>query len=103
LKIFGQAKSRFSRRVGKTTIFYEGKETYINEKIYLFGQEGGEAVEMPAGQHRYNFEAELPMNIPGSLLIDNEFFNGERSCTSSYAQESYFGFHRSLHQVAANA
>jgi hypothetical protein len=103
LKIFGQAKSEFNRRAGKTAVFYEGKETYVDEKIYLFGQEGGEAVEMPAGKHRYDFEVELPMNIPGSILIDNEFFNGDRSCRFSYAHRTCLGFHRSLYQVAANA
>jgi hypothetical protein len=83
LKIVGQAKSEFTIQVGQTIVPVEGKEIYMNEKIYLFGQEGGEAVEMPAGKHRYDFEVELPMNIPGSILIDDNYFLGKKSCMLS--------------------
>jgi Arrestin (or S-antigen), N-terminal domain/Arrestin (or S-antigen), C-terminal domain len=54
------------RRTQTKTTFFEGNEVYLNSKNFLFGSEGGNAVEMPSGVHRYNFECQLPPQLPAS-------------------------------------
>jgi hypothetical protein len=67
LKFIGKAKSNWSTGSGKNRKEHEGREVYIDQKTYLFGGEGGEAVQMPAGVHQFNFEIQLPQLLPQSL------------------------------------
>jgi Arrestin (or S-antigen), C-terminal domain/Arrestin (or S-antigen), N-terminal domain len=48
-------------------VHYEGKELYLNSRTYLFGQHGGETLEISPGLHKYDFACHLPELLPGSF------------------------------------
>lgn len=55
------------RRVRDHQVHYEGREVYLDQRTYLFGHDGAEAVEMPCGAHRYEFALQLPPMLPASF------------------------------------
>ena len=54
-------------RTTYTTVYYEGLNVYLNIKTYLFGHKGANSIIIEAGIHRYNFECQLPAQLPGSF------------------------------------
>ena len=46
------------------TIYYTGKDVYLNTKKFLFGSYSSESVEILGGIHRYNFAFPLPPMLP---------------------------------------
>lgn len=48
---------------------YEGVQVYVHSRTYLFGERGGPTIELPAGEHKYNYSYQLPDNLPSSLNI----------------------------------
>lgn len=52
---------------GHQTVSYRGEDVFLNQRVYMFGQKGAEAVEVQSGVYRYNFEFPLPPHLPGSL------------------------------------
>lgn len=56
-----------NRRTTSYTVYYEGKDVYLNTKTYLFGHDGAPAVEVPSGTHRYDFALQLPPMLPASF------------------------------------
>jgi hypothetical protein len=49
------------------SVHYHSEEVYLNTKTYLMGFQGKQAEQIPAGTHRFTFEALLPDNIPASF------------------------------------
>lgn len=47
---------------------YNGHEEFLNKKIYLFGHQGAQAVEISPGSHKYFFNVDLPELLPESIL-----------------------------------
>lgn len=46
---------------------FDGKEAYLNSKVYLFGHSGAEAIELPTGTHKYGLSFQIPPLVPASL------------------------------------
>lgn len=77
--MFGQARAHWTetrtsstgtgknRRTTTRTVYYEGKEVYLNSKTYLFGQSGGSSFDVQPGSHKYNFACQLPEQLPYSF------------------------------------
>lgn len=55
------------RRSTTHTVYFEGREVYLNQRTYLFGHAGADAVEVPAGNHHYEFAFQLPPMLPASF------------------------------------
>jgi Arrestin (or S-antigen), N-terminal domain/Arrestin (or S-antigen), C-terminal domain len=49
------------------TVHYKGEEVYLNQRTYLFGHPGADAVEVQQGTHRYDFACQLPPMLPASF------------------------------------
>lgn len=49
------------------TVNVEERDVYMNLKSYLFGSEMADAINMPSGIHKFNFECPLPANLPESF------------------------------------
>lgn len=56
-----------NRRTETHDVHYEGKNVYLHTKSLLFGNTGGQPIELPSGIHRYNFQFPLPALIPASF------------------------------------
>jgi hypothetical protein len=71
--IHGQARAHWTKQEGggksSRTVHYEGIETYLNSKTYVFGRHGGEYINVEAGIHRYNFGVQLPDLLPSSMTV----------------------------------
>jgi len=75
--LFGEAKCNWTeqetrsyghgenRRNSSRTVYYEGKEVYMDTRTYLFGGPG-HSTEMQAGTYRYEFASQLPPLLPSS-------------------------------------
>lgn len=48
---------------------YSDKEVLLDQKVFFMG--GGKAELIPAGSHSFNFEFELPLNLPESFTSSN--------------------------------
>lgn len=48
-------------------IKFAGEENYLNLKIFLFGHDGSETIELNSGTYKYNFMVNLPKHLPGTL------------------------------------
>lgn len=63
IKFFGEAQCHWTVRSEQKdavrVVDYTGNHIYLNKKIYLFGHEGAEEIEIPAGTYKYNFTCEL--------------------------------------------
>jgi hypothetical protein len=73
----GEGKSKWVEGSSNSSTTHRGHEVYMNEKVYLFGRENGDAVVMPAGIHRFNFEIELPAGLPSSVAFDLRMLFGQ--------------------------
>lgn len=60
----GSGRGRTTRT---ETIHFNGKDVYLNTRTYLFGADGGDAITMPSGTHRYDFACQLPPQLPASF------------------------------------
>ncbi|KAL7040029.1 hypothetical protein ACKWTF_000226 [Chironomus riparius] len=69
IKIFGQAKSNWTKESGKIKKIFEGTEIYINSRTYLFGEPSGTTFELQPGTHKFNFVFPIPFQIPSSLTL----------------------------------
>lgn len=56
-----------NRRTQHYSVSYDGNETFLNSKTYLFGFSGAEATMVQPGVHSYNFAVELPLLLPETL------------------------------------
>lgn len=45
----------------------ENQELLVDAKHYLLGSEFGDAIEVPSGAHRYDFECPLPSHLPATF------------------------------------
>ncbi|XP_059610436.1 arrestin domain-containing protein 2-like [Phlebotomus argentipes] len=50
------------------TITFSSHEQYLNSQTVLYGQHGGPTIQLPPGQHSYNFACSLPPSLPGSIF-----------------------------------
>lgn len=67
LTVEGKSVSEWTEPVGKTTRTFLGEQKHLDIVTYLFGQEDGEAIEVPVGIHSYKFSCRLPQNLPYSV------------------------------------
>lgn len=67
LTVEGKSNTEWTEPVGKTTRTFLGEQKHLESVTYLFGQEDGETIEVPAGIHSYKFSCRLPPNIPYSV------------------------------------
>lgn len=58
-----------NRRRETYTANYVGKEVYLSQKHFLFGNEYDNAVQIASGTHAYQFECFLPAQLPASLRL----------------------------------
>lgn len=69
--IKGKAECEWSKTKGtgkyQRTVYYFGKEVYLDSVSYLFGSPGANSVEIAAGAYSYNFQSLLPETLPASL------------------------------------
>lgn len=56
-----------NRKTESRTVYYEGKDIYLNGRNYLFGYHGASSSEIAGGTHRYDFECQLPPQLPASF------------------------------------
>lgn len=56
-----------NRRTTTYTVHYNGSETFLNSKTYLFGSKGADAVEVQPGRTTYTFAIALPVQLPETL------------------------------------
>jgi hypothetical protein len=56
-----------NRRTHTETVHFNGEDRYLNQKTYLYGNEGASASELASGTYRYSFECLLPDLIPASF------------------------------------
>lgn len=66
LRKFGTGRKRSS--VYKT-VFFKGKEVYLDIKKYLIGEVGESTHKVSSGIHRYEFSIQLPPTLPPSLKL----------------------------------
>jgi hypothetical protein len=57
-----------NRRTTHYTVYFEGKDVYLNSTTYLFGRSGGEAQKISAGTHLYHFATQLPSLLPSTFF-----------------------------------
>ncbi|KAG5667605.1 hypothetical protein PVAND_015581 [Polypedilum vanderplanki] len=50
-----------------SSTYYQGEEILLNTKIYLFGSDDDEILEIPDGLHRYDFNSQLPESLPSTI------------------------------------
>lgn len=60
-----------NRRTEHYTVSYDGNQTFLNSKTYLFGRSGADAIEMQPGTFSYNFACELPLLLPETLAASH--------------------------------
>jgi hypothetical protein len=69
--IHGLAKSHWtdsrSQAPSENAVHYIGEEVLLDTKIYLFGSEDDETLQIHAGTHKYEFTAPLPDSLPSSI------------------------------------
>lgn len=63
----GKSKANWSTGGSKSREHHDGREVYLDVTQYLFGSRGAEPLQVPIGIHRYEFEIQLPPNLPASL------------------------------------
>lgn len=72
IKFFGEAKCHWQVRSelkdAVQILDYAGNQIYLNKKIYIFGYEGAEEVEIAAGTYSYDFNFELS-NLSAESVI----------------------------------
>lgn len=77
----GTVESKWLETWGNRRMPYVGSETLINAMTYLAGSRDGAAIDIPAGDHVYNFDCRLPENLPYSVEGSNGFITYEVTAT----------------------
>ncbi|KAL7040027.1 hypothetical protein ACKWTF_000224 [Chironomus riparius] len=81
IKIFGRAKVHWAENDGKRTggghvissiftskkVVHESVEILLDSTTYFFGELYGQDIQINQGIHQYNFECQLPDNLPYTL------------------------------------
>jgi Arrestin (or S-antigen), C-terminal domain/Arrestin (or S-antigen), N-terminal domain len=72
LLVYGSAEcywteTHYANKRGNQTTHFRGEEIYLNQRTYLFGHKGADAIEVQPGTHRYEFACQLPPMLPGSF------------------------------------
>lgn len=79
INLHGHAECFFTKRITRQmslldnhrtrteTIQFTGEDIYLSQRNYLFGAPGADAVEVPSGIHLYDFECQLPPQLPASF------------------------------------
>ncbi|KAG5679987.1 hypothetical protein PVAND_009521 [Polypedilum vanderplanki] len=71
LKIEGYAKCKWTESEGtgkrRRTVYYNGRDDYINTFSYLIGSFNSKQIEFSSGVHKFNFHCALPPQLPTSF------------------------------------
>lgn len=62
----GAAIAKWTEGGGRSSVTYQGEESFINSVNYFFGKEGAEPIEVSAGVHLYKFSCRIPKNAPAT-------------------------------------
>jgi hypothetical protein len=68
LTISGKADFKWKNDKKETS---KATEVYLKNKIFVFGNEDSDPIEIDVGCHSYSFSTVLPLEIPSSFAIEN--------------------------------
>lgn len=67
LKFSGRGKTDYYSGVGENRVHYKGGETYLKTNLCIVGENCGPEFPLEPGTYTYNFEYQVPDELPSSL------------------------------------
>jgi sporulation-control protein spo0M len=65
--IAGIASSHFAIGYANVQRIYRGREVFVSQEFSLAGKKADEPFDLDIGEHRFEFEFQLPSNLPASV------------------------------------